>query len=155
MAAQFSIPCTVHTQPLLTDQGCALQVIGSVLPANETQRLHQQQFPDSRPLPVLPLTGDRPGWHDGPWAFPWASHPTDQEPATHATVGTRSNTNPQLRPRHPSNLLHELTHNVRLRVATIGTVHTGHSPKPHHCKPCPQCHRPTRSGSYDAIDSAD
>ena len=50
--------------------------------------------------------------------FPWASHPTDQEPATHATVGTRSNTDPELRLRHPSNLLHELTHNVRLRVAT-------------------------------------
>src|SRR5213075_1183791 len=53
---------------------------------------HQQEFPDSRPIPVLPLTCDRHGWDDGPWAFPWASHPTDQEPATHATVGTRSNT---------------------------------------------------------------
>jgi hypothetical protein len=46
---------------------------------------------------------DRPGWDDGPWAFPWASHPTDQEPATHATVGTRSNTDPELCPRHTSN----------------------------------------------------
>ena len=78
---------------------------------------HQQEFPDSRPIPVLPLACDRHGWDNGPWAFPWASHPTDQEPATHATVGTRSNTNPELRLRHPSNLLHELTHNVRLRVA--------------------------------------
>jgi hypothetical protein len=88
---------------------------------------HQQEFPDSRPLPVLPLTCDRHGWDDGPWAFPWASHPTDQEPATHATVGTRSNTNPELRLRHPSNLLHELTHNVRLRVATTSTGPTEHS----------------------------
>jgi hypothetical protein len=72
---------------------------------------HQQEFPDSRPIPVLPLTCDRHGWNGGPWAFPWASHPTDQEPATHATVGTRSNTDPELRLRHPSNLLHELTHN--------------------------------------------
>src|SRR6266540_7339117 len=83
---------------------------------------HQQEFPDSRPIPVLPLTCDRHGWDDGPWAFPWASHPTDQEPDTHATAGTRSNTDPELRLRHPSNLLHELTHNVRLRVATTGTV---------------------------------
>jgi hypothetical protein len=81
---------------------------------------HQQEFPDSRPIPVLPLTCDRHGWDDGPWAFPWASHPTDQEPATHATVGTRSNTDPELRLRHPPNLPHELTHNVRLRVATTG-----------------------------------
>src|SRR6266540_2478905 len=85
---------------------------------------HQQEFPDSRPIPVLPLTCDRHGWDDGPWAFPWASHPTDQEPDTHATAGTRSNTDPELRLRHPSNLLHELTHNVRLRVATTATVLT-------------------------------
>ena len=31
---------------------------------------HQQGFPDSRPVPVLPLTCDRHGWNDGPWAFP-------------------------------------------------------------------------------------
>jgi hypothetical protein len=88
---------------------------------------HQQEFPDSRPIPVLPLTCDRPGWDDGPWAFPWASHPTDQEPATHATVGTRSNTDPELRHRHTSSLLHELTHNVRLRVATTNIGRTVHS----------------------------
>src|SRR6266511_3334450 len=88
---------------------------------------HQQEFPDSRPIPVLPLTCDRHGWDDGPWAFPWASHPTDQEPDTHATAGTRSNTDPELRLRHPSNLLHELTHNVRLRVATTGIVRIGRS----------------------------
>src|SRR5262249_12769941 len=49
---------------------------------------HQQEFPDSRPIPAFPLTCDRHGWIDGPWAFPRASHPTDQEPATHVTVGT-------------------------------------------------------------------
>src|SRR5262249_9912234 len=37
---------------------------------------------------AFPLTCDRHGWIDGPWAFPRASHPTDQEPATHVTVGT-------------------------------------------------------------------
>src|SRR5271165_7643600 len=31
---------------------------------------HQQGFPDSRPIPVLPLTCDRHGWNGGPWAFP-------------------------------------------------------------------------------------
>jgi transposase len=31
---------------------------------------HQQGFPDSRPVPVLPLTCDRHGWSSGPWAFP-------------------------------------------------------------------------------------
>ena len=31
---------------------------------------HQQGFPDSRPVPVLPLTCDRHGWNGGPWAFP-------------------------------------------------------------------------------------
>jgi len=35
--------------------------------------------------------------------------------------GDRSNTDPELRLRHTSNLLHELTHNVRLRVATTPT----------------------------------
>src|ERR1700757_119451 len=28
---------------------------------------HPQGFPDSRPVPVLPLTCDRHGWHGGPW----------------------------------------------------------------------------------------
>ncbi len=49
---------------------------------------HQQELPGSRPIPVLPLTCGRHGWDDGPWAFPRASHPTDQEPATHVAVGT-------------------------------------------------------------------
>jgi hypothetical protein len=31
---------------------------------------HQQRFPDSRPIPVLPLTCNRHGWNSGPWAFP-------------------------------------------------------------------------------------
>src|ERR1039457_1240051 len=31
---------------------------------------HQQGFPDSRPVPVLPLTCDRHGWNGGPGAFP-------------------------------------------------------------------------------------
>jgi hypothetical protein len=31
---------------------------------------HQQGFPGSRPVPVLPLTCDRHGWNGGPWAFP-------------------------------------------------------------------------------------
>jgi len=31
---------------------------------------HPQGFPDSRPVPVLPLTCDRHGWNGGPWAFP-------------------------------------------------------------------------------------
>src|SRR5262249_52782410 len=49
---------------------------------------HQQEFPDSRPIPAFPLTCGRHGWIGGPWAFPRAPHPTDQEPATHVTVGT-------------------------------------------------------------------
>lgn len=40
------------------------------------------------PPPVLPLTCDHHGWDGGPWAFPRASHPTDQEPTTHVAVGT-------------------------------------------------------------------
>jgi hypothetical protein len=31
---------------------------------------HQREFPDSRPIPVLPLTCDRHGWDGGPWAYP-------------------------------------------------------------------------------------
>jgi hypothetical protein len=31
---------------------------------------HQQGFPDSRPIPVLPLACGRHGWSGGPWAFP-------------------------------------------------------------------------------------
>src|SRR6266540_2771535 len=109
---------------------------------------HQQEFPDSRPIPVLPLTCDRHGWDDGPWAFPWASHPTDQEPDTHATAGTRSNTDPELRLRHPSNLLHELTHNVRLRVATTNIGPTVRSGRRHRSRPS---HRPLQQGTCGSI----
>ena len=49
---------------------------------------HQQGFPDSRPIPVLPLACGRHGWSGGPWAFPRAPHPAGQEPATHVTAGT-------------------------------------------------------------------
>ncbi len=38
-------------------------------------------------------------------------------------------------------------------ITTTGTVHIGHSTKPHRCKPCPQRHRTTLSGSYAVIDS--
>ena len=31
---------------------------------------HQQRFPGSRPIPVVPLTCGHPGWGSGPWAFP-------------------------------------------------------------------------------------
>ena len=31
---------------------------------------HQQEFPGSRPIPVLPLTCGHHGWSSGPWAFP-------------------------------------------------------------------------------------
>src|SRR5262249_626743 len=37
-----------------------------------------------RPFPS-PVTAS---WIGDPWAFPRASHPTDQEPATHVAVGT-------------------------------------------------------------------
>jgi hypothetical protein len=46
-----------------------------------------------------------------------AGYPTtiqEKDLATHAMAGTRSNTDPELRLRHTSNLLHELTDNVRL-----------------------------------------
>ena len=49
---------------------------------------HQQEFPGSRPMPVLPLTCSRHGRVGDPWVFPRASNPTDQEPATHVAVGT-------------------------------------------------------------------
>jgi hypothetical protein len=133
---------------------------GATIPARDVDvTRHQQEFPDSRPIPVLPLACDRHGWDGGPWAFPWASHPTDQEPATHATVGTRSNTNPELRLRHTSSLLHELTHNVRLRVATTSIGRTRASQAPGHCIRCPR-RSPTRTRSpswtYDGInDSAE
>jgi hypothetical protein len=31
---------------------------------------HQQEFPGSRAIPVLPLTCGHHGWSSGPWAFP-------------------------------------------------------------------------------------
>ena len=49
---------------------------------------HQQEFPGSRPVPVLPLTCGRHGRVGDPWVFPRASYPADQEPATHVAVGT-------------------------------------------------------------------
>jgi len=49
---------------------------------------HQREFPGSRPIPVLSLACGHHGWGGGPWAFPQAPHPTDQEPATHVAVGT-------------------------------------------------------------------
>jgi len=49
---------------------------------------HQQEFPGSRPIPALPLTCGHHGRVSAPWAFPRASYPTDQEPATHVAVGT-------------------------------------------------------------------
>jgi hypothetical protein len=85
---------------------------------------HQQEFPDSRPIPVLPLTCDRPGWGRRPLGFPVGFAP-DRSGTGHARHGgDKVEHNPQLRLRHPSNLLHELTHNVRLRVATTPTVPT-------------------------------
>jgi hypothetical protein len=50
------------------------------------------------PLPVIPRRSGHP------WAFPWASHPTEQDPATHAKVGTGLGHWPGLRPRLQSNL---------------------------------------------------
>ncbi len=49
---------------------------------------HQREFPGSRPIPVLPLACGRHGWDGGPWAFPRAPNPADQEPAAHVAVGT-------------------------------------------------------------------
>jgi hypothetical protein len=85
---------------------------------------HHREFPDSRPIPVLPLACDRHGWDSGPWAFPQAPHPTDQEPATHAAVGTgRTQTCSYVfdmnRTSHD-----ELTHHVRPRVAMPALPHT-------------------------------
>lgn len=78
---------------------------------------HHRQFPGGRPIPALPLACDRHGWDDGPWAFPRAPHPTDQEPATHVTVGTgRTQTRSYAFDiRRTSS--DQLTHHVRHRVA--------------------------------------
>ena len=83
---------------------------------------HQQEFPGSRPVPALPLACDRHGWDSDPWAFPQAPHPTDQEPATRAAVGTgRTPTCSYVFDisRTSSDVL---THYVRLRVATSTTT---------------------------------
>ena len=83
---------------------------------------HQQEFPGSRPVPALPLACDRHGWDSDPWAFPQAPHPTDQEPATRAAVGTgRTQTCSYVFDisRTSSDVL---THYVRLRVATSTTT---------------------------------
>ena len=62
---------------------------GTAFPTRDVRMTkRQREFPGSRPIPVLPLACGRHGWGDGPWAFPRASHPADQEPATHVTVGT-------------------------------------------------------------------
>jgi len=58
-----------------------------------------------RPFPCLWPHG-RVG---GPWAFPQASPPTDQEPATHVTGDSRTQTC-RLRLRHTSTSSNELTH---------------------------------------------
>lgn len=79
---------------------------------------HQQEFPDSRPIPALPLTCDRHGWNSGPWAFPRAPHPADQEPATHVAVGTgRAQTCSYVLDISRTSST-KLTHYVRPRVAT-------------------------------------
>ena len=119
---------------------------------------HQQEFPDSRPIPVLPLTCDRHGWDDGSWAFPWASHPTDQEPATHATAGTRSNTTRSYAfDIRRTSFTSSLT-TCDFRVATTPTGRTEASPTPDPCDHCPirlPSQQPSHAyASTDTTDSA-
>jgi hypothetical protein len=62
---------------------------GTAFPTRDVRiTKHRREFPGSRPIPALPRTCGRHGWDSGPWAFPQAPHPTDQEPATHVAVGT-------------------------------------------------------------------
>ena len=55
---------------------CRLATAGPCHPGDPTPARdvnltrHQQEFPGSRPIPVLPLTCGRHGWCSGPWAFP-------------------------------------------------------------------------------------
>ena len=85
---------------------------------------HQQEFPGSRPIPVFPLTCDRHGWDSGPWVFPRASHPADQEPAAHVAVGTgRAQTCSYVFDISRTSST-RLTHHVRSRVATPAHVST-------------------------------
>jgi hypothetical protein len=48
---------------------------------------HQRGFKQFT-RPTVPLACGRPDGTGRPWAFPRASHPADQEPTTHAEVGT-------------------------------------------------------------------
>ena len=67
----------------------AVPAIPEKPPAREVSvTRHQQGFPGSRPIPVLPLACGRHGWNGGPWAFRELRTQTGQEPATHVTAGT-------------------------------------------------------------------
>jgi hypothetical protein len=87
-------------------------------------------FPDSRPLPVLPLACGHPGWDSGPWALPRASHPARQEPATHVTAGTSRVLASSHVPGISQTSSNEFTHNLGLRVATEVSPRTPSLPPP-------------------------
>ena len=78
---------------------------------------HQQGFPGSRPSGLSPRLW--PPWLGRRPLGSSASFAPSRSGTGHARHGgDRSNTNPQLRPWHPPDLLNQLTHRVRPRVAT-------------------------------------
>ena len=78
---------------------------------------HQQGFTGVRPSrpfpsPVVPRrNGD-------PWAYPWASHPAEQDPAAHARAGTSLRHWPGITPSPSATSLSRPTHRERPHVAT-------------------------------------
>ena len=78
---------------------------------------HQQGFPGSRPSGLSPRLW--PPWLGRRPLGSSASFAPSRSGTGHARHGgDRSNTNPELRPWHPPDLLNQLTHHVRPRVAT-------------------------------------
>ena len=106
-----------HGQAMSLTAVCRISTTRPWLPGNTTRPGKSQSRGINKtslsftPCPAFPspVTPRRSG---SPWAFPWASHPTEQDPAAHAKAGTGLEHWPGLRPRHQSNLLRR-THSQR------------------------------------------
>jgi hypothetical protein len=100
----------------------ALQRPVPVTPVHDPSRSvsltrHQQGFTGVRPSRPFP-SPVAPGRNGNPRAFPRASHPTEQDPAAHARVGTGLRHWPGITPSPSATSFSAFTHYERLHVAT-------------------------------------
>ena len=86
-----AVPARPRVRPVTA--ACRLATAGPCHPGATTRpgmfslTRHQQGFTGVRPSRPFP-SPVAPGRNGDPWAFPWASHPAEQDPAAHAGAGT-------------------------------------------------------------------